>query len=80
MLQHVPGFPRFTLEPGKMGGQACVRGLRFTLDQLLEMLADGMTAPETTEAVPFLEQDDVTDAQRYAAMTAHRDYYVAIPA
>lgn len=79
-MRHIPGFPRFTLEPGKMGGQACVRGLRFTLDQLLEMLTDGLTTPEIMAAFPFLEQEDIVDAQRYAAKAARRDYYVAIPA
>jgi len=80
MVDHVPGFPRFTLEPGKMGGQACVRGIRFTLDQLLEMLADGMSAGEIIDAFPFLEAQDISDAQCYAANVARRDYYVAISA
>jgi len=30
-------------------------------------LADGMTAPEIIAAFPFLEQDDIADALRYAA-------------
>jgi uncharacterized protein (DUF433 family) len=62
MTQHVPGFPRFTLEPNKMGGQACIRGYRFTLDQLLEMLADGMSSAEIIKAFPFIEPEDVDDA------------------
>ena len=80
MVQHIPGFPRFTLEPGKMGGQACIREYRFTLDQLLEMLSEGMTASEIIETFDFIEPEDITDALRYAAKTARRDFYVAVPA
>lgn len=80
MTQTIPGFPRFTLEPNKMAGQACIRGYRFTLDQLLAMLSEGMTAAEIIEAFDFIEPEDISDALRYAAKTARRDYYVAIPA
>ena len=77
MVQHIPGFPRFTLEPGKMGGQACIRQYRFTLSMLLEKIANGLTVPEILEDYPFLEEADITDALRYAAGQAARDFYVA---
>ena len=80
MVQHIPDFPRFTLEPGKMGGQACIRGYRFTLDQLLEMLATGMTSDEIMDAFSFIEPADIADAQKYAAQVARDDFYVALPA
>jgi len=78
MVQHVPGFPRFTIEPGKMAGQVCVRGYRFTLTSLLEKIATGVTPQEILEDYPFLEEADIADAVRYAAGQATRDYYLAL--
>jgi uncharacterized protein (DUF433 family) len=36
MAQTVPGFDRLTVEPDKLGGQPCIRGYRFGVEQLLE--------------------------------------------
>ena len=77
-INHVPGFPRFTLEKGKMGGYACIRGYRFTLALLLEKIALGVTADELLEDYPFLEPEDISDAIKYAAKVAQRDYYLAV--
>jgi len=30
--------PRITVEPGKMGGKPCIRGLRFTVYDLASLL------------------------------------------
>jgi len=79
VAEHVPGFPRFTLEHDKLGGQACVRGYRFGLQQLLEKIAAGLSPEEILEDYPFLEPEDIADAVRYAAGQAARDYYVALP-
>jgi len=53
-----------------MGGQACVRSYRFTLDQLLEMINSGMSSDEIISAFSFLEPEDITDAKSYATHTA----------
>ncbi|NLT29848.1 MAG: DUF433 domain-containing protein [Propionibacterium sp.] len=52
MSQSVPGFPRLTIEQDKLGGQPCIRGHRFGAEQLLEMLADGMTYEESARITP----------------------------
>ena len=31
-------FDRITIEPGKMGGQPCIRGHRFTVEHLLTLV------------------------------------------
>jgi len=33
---------RITIEPGKMDGQPCIRGLRFLVVTVLRMIAGGM--------------------------------------
>ncbi len=80
MTQTVPGFPRLTLERDKLGGQPCIRGYRFGVEQLLEMLADGMEFDEIHADFPFLEREDVFEVLRYAAAISRRDFYLPAPA
>jgi hypothetical protein len=41
--------PRITVEPGKMGGKPCIRGLRFTVYDLASYLASGMFGRRDSE-------------------------------
>ena len=34
-------FDRITFEPGKMGGRACIRGLRITVGLIVSLVAEG---------------------------------------
>ena len=58
---------RITVEPGKRGGRPCVRGLRITVTDVLELLAQGMTPAEVVKQMPDLEPDDVRACLTYAA-------------
>ena len=58
---------RITVEPGKAGGRPCIRGLRMRVQDILEMLASGMTSAEIVAEYPYLEPDDVRAALAYAA-------------
>lgn len=60
-------FDRITADIDKMGGVACIRGLRIPVATVVGMVADGMTAPEILEAYPDLEEEDIAQALRYAA-------------
>lgn len=60
-------FDRITVEPGKMNGQPCIRGLRIPVATVVAMVADGMTADEIVADLPDLESEDVAEALRYAA-------------
>ena len=62
---------RITLEPGKRGGRACVRGLRITVYDVLEWLAQGMTEAEIIEDFPELESADIRACLAYAANREH---------
>ena len=57
---------RITFESGKLGGKACVRGLRISVAQVLHMLAS-MTKEEIMENYPFLEPDDFSACLEYAS-------------
>ena len=42
-------FDRITIDPAKMNGQPCVRGLRLTVRRVLELMA---TYPDPHRAFP----------------------------
>jgi uncharacterized protein (DUF433 family) len=60
-------FERITVDPEKMGGQPCLRGLRIPVATVVAMVADGLTVGEIVAEIPDLEPDDVPAALRYAA-------------
>ena len=65
---------RITIEPGKRGGKPCIRGLRITVYDVLEMLAEGMTHCEIIEDFPELQAEDITACLGYAANREHNLY------
>jgi len=56
-----------TIEPGKRGGKACIRGLRITAYDVLEYLASGMSQDEIVRDFPDLTADDVRACLAFAA-------------
>lgn len=58
---------RITVDPGKMGGVACIRDLRIPVATVVGMVAEGMTEAEILDAYPDLDREDIRDALRFAA-------------
>ncbi len=56
-----------TIEPGKRGGRPCVRGLRITVYEVLDMLASGMSHAEILNDFPDLTEQDILACLAYAA-------------
>jgi uncharacterized protein (DUF433 family) len=56
-----------TFEPGKRGGKPCIRGMRITVNDILEWLASGMTIPEILADYDELVENDIYAALSYAA-------------
>jgi uncharacterized protein (DUF433 family) len=56
-----------TIEPGKRGGQPCIRGMRMTVYDVLSYLAAGMTEEELLRDFPYLTHEDVLACLSYAA-------------
>lgn len=69
----VPGLDRITFEPGKMGGRACIRGLRITVGTLVALVAEGASVPEILGEYPELEAEDIRQALSYAAWLTKED-------
>ena len=56
-----------TIEPGKMGGKSCIRGLRITVYDMLDYLASGMTQDEILADFPDLTAQDIQACLAFAA-------------
>ena len=52
-------FDRITIEPDKMGGKPCIRGMRVPVSLVVNLVANGMTYDEILEAYPYLEREDI---------------------
>lgn len=61
---------RITSDPGVCHGQPVVRGLRYPVSMLLELMAAGMSAEAILDDYPDLEADDLLAALEYGALAA----------
>jgi len=50
---------RITIDPDKRGGRPCIRNLRISVDDVLDMLAEGMGESDIIKDFPELETDDI---------------------
>ena len=67
---------RITSDPTICHGQPVVRGLRYPVENLLELLASGMTHEEILADYPDLEPDDLLACLAYAVQLAQlRGFY-----
>src|SRR5579863_5151643 len=63
---------RITVEPGKCGGQPCIRGKRIRVTDILDLLSHGASHEEILTDYSFLEPDDILAAIAYASrLTDH---------
>jgi uncharacterized protein (DUF433 family) len=63
---------RITINPKQCGGKPCIRGMRIRVIDILELLADGLSAEEIVAQLPDLELEDVRAALLFAAAQANR--------
>ena len=73
------GLERITSDPAACHGQPTIRGLRYTVESVLELLAAGMTIDEVLADYPDLEREDILAALEFGARAVgHR--VVPLPA
>ncbi len=58
---------RISLNPGTMGGKACIRNTRVTVGMIVGQIGAGRTIDSLLDDYPYLERDDMMQALRYAA-------------
>jgi uncharacterized protein (DUF433 family) len=71
---------RITSDPAICHGQPTIRGLRYPVEGVLELLSSGMTIDEVLEDYADLEREDVLAALEYGALVAGRSRTVPLGA
>ena len=63
-------FDRISISPNICHGQACVKGTRIPVSQVVRMLANGDTVEDLLAQYPSLSREDVMSCLDYAAELA----------
>ena len=63
-------FERISIDSKVCHGEACIKGTRIPVHQIVRMLANGDTIEELLEEYPSLERDDILACLDYAAALA----------
>ena len=58
---------RITIDPEICHGKPTIRGLRYPVESMLELMASGMTTEELLADYPDLEKEDFLACIEYAA-------------
>jgi uncharacterized protein (DUF433 family) len=58
---------RITVDAEQCGGRPCVRGMRIRVSDVLDLLANGLSAEQVVEELPDLESADIQACLRYAS-------------
>lgn len=58
---------RITIDPAICHGKPTVRGLRYPVEMILELLSSGMTHEEILADYPDLEREDILAVLAFAA-------------
>lgn len=62
-----PLLSRITIDPAICHGKPCVRGLRYPVEMLLDLMSSGMSIDEVLADYEDLERDDLFAALAFAA-------------
>jgi uncharacterized protein (DUF433 family) len=62
-----PGFDRITADPTLLGGKPVIRGMRLSVQRVLEILAQNPSWDEIRLDYPELEPEDIRQALAFAA-------------
>ncbi len=61
---------RITIDPDIAHGKPCIRGLRYPVEMILQLLSSGMTTEEILEDYEDLEKEDILAVLLYASRLA----------
>jgi len=69
---------RITINPDVMHGKPVIRNMRFSVTQMLELIAGGMSFDEILEDYPYIEKEDIVACLQYAAKISETKQVVQI--
>ena len=62
-------FDRITVDPGRVGGQPTIRGMRLTVRRVVEIVALYPDRAELRREFPEIDDEDIRQALAFAAAT-----------
>lgn len=68
---------RITTNPKILAGKPTIRGMRLSVEQIIKMLARGISNEAIINEYPFLEQDDIRACLMFAAQKISTDNEIA---
>lgn len=57
---------RITVDPEQCGGRPCIRGMRIRVTDVLDLVANGLSAEQVLNEMPDLEAEDIYASLRFA--------------
>lgn len=63
-------YERISIDPNVCHGQACIKGTRIPVHQIVLMLANGDTIDDLLKAYPTISMDDILACLEYAGTLA----------
>jgi uncharacterized protein (DUF433 family) len=67
MSTMIPLIDRITIDPEICHGKPCIRGLRYPVETILELLSSGMTIEDILADYEDLEREDILAVLAFAA-------------
>ncbi|MBY0504835.1 MAG: DUF433 domain-containing protein [Bryobacteraceae bacterium] len=65
-----------TFDPQILNGRACIRGMRMSVSQIVNLVAHGMTPGEIIHEYPEIESEDIQQSLEYAAALANEEVHL----
>lgn len=59
-------FDRITIDPKVCFGKPCIRGMRFTVAQIVDLVAAGNNKEQILSDFPYIDEEDIRQALDYA--------------
>ncbi|MCA6421873.1 MAG: DUF433 domain-containing protein [Flavobacterium sp.] len=59
---------RITIDPNVVHGKPAIRGMRWTVEMIIDLLGSGMSSQEILEDHPELEKEDILASLKFAKM------------
>ncbi len=66
-VKHMNALERITIDPDVCHGKPTIRGLRYPVESILELLGSGMTVEEILADYEDLEREDILAVLSFAA-------------
>lgn len=64
---------RITINTAQLDGKPCIRGMRISVQTILEFLSAGNTPAQILEQYPLLTSEDITACLQYAAQISGKE-------